>query len=319
MTIEIAKQVLQSEAEAIRELIDRLDAKFEKAVDLLADCRGRVITTGIGKSGIICQKIAATLSSTGTAAYYLHPVEALHGDLGMVRGDDILLVVANSGATEEILRLLPLAKRLGTQVIALCGHPESELTGLADVAINVGIKSEACPLGLAPTASTTAALAMGDALAMALLTRRGFTAQDFAALHPAGMIGKKLVHVRDLMHTGDRLPRVSESAPMREVIREMSAKGFGLTAVVDGGDRLIGVVSDGDLRRLVEREGSGGLHRTAADAMTRAPRTIDGGELATAALRNMETHHITSLLIVDEKHRLQGILHLHDLWRTEMF
>ncbi|MBI4467780.1 MAG: KpsF/GutQ family sugar-phosphate isomerase [Acidobacteria bacterium] len=318
MSIEVAKQVLRSEAEAIRELIDRLDGRFERAVELLSACRGRVVTTGIGKSGIICQKIAATLSSTGTAAHYLHPTDALHGDLGVLRAEDLLLVVSNSGETEEILRLLPLAKRMGTGVIALCGGLETNLARFADVAIDVGIGEEACPLGLAPTASTTAALAMGDALAMAVLVRRGFTEEDFASLHPAGALGRKLTRVRDLMHTGDRIPMVGMQTGMKEVIREMSAKGFGLTAVTDGDGRLEGVISDGDLRRLVEREGPRGLESAAGDVMSRNPRTIGGNELATAALRVLEAHHITSLLIVDEGRRLEGIVHLHDLWRTEM-
>jgi arabinose-5-phosphate isomerase len=318
MLIDLARKVLEVEAEAIRELLDRLNQDFERAVDIVYRCQGRVVTTGMGKSGIICQKIAATLSSSGTASYFLHPAEATHGDLGRLRGDDVVLALSNSGETEEIVCLLPLIKRLGIPLISLCGNLSSTLARASDVVLDVGIRAEACPLNLVPTASTTAALAMGDALAMALLVRRGFTQEEFAAIHPGGRLGRKLLRVRDLMHTGSQLPRVSPKTRMDEAILEMSRKGFGITTVVDEQNRLLGIITDGDLRRLMQRAGDQALAVIAAEVMTPNPRVIDRDEFATAALRIMEQYHITSLLIVDSEHRLEGLLHLHDLWRTEM-
>lgn len=313
------RTVLEAEAEAIRELIERLDGEFERAVELIVTCGGRVFTSGIGKSGIICQKIASTLSSTGTPAMFMHPVEAIHGDLGMLVEGDVMIVVSNSGETEELLRLIPVLKRLGAPLIGMVGRRSSTLARECDIVLDVSIREEACPLGLAPTASTTAALAMGDALAMALVERRGFSAEQFAERHPGGMLGKRFVRVRELMHTGERLPVVATTASMREVIFEMTSKGFGMTTVVDDDGRLTGIITDGDLRRLLERHPSDVLAVTAAEAMTRSPRTIDGEELATAALEVMERFHITSLLVLDGDHRPAGILHLHDLWRTELF
>ena len=314
-----ARLVLDAEARAIRELIDRLDDSFERAVELVARSGGRVITSGIGKSGIICQKIASTLTSTGTPSIFMHPVEAIHGDLGMLVAGDVVVVVSNSGETEEIMRLVPYLKRLGAPLVAMVGRPGSSLAREADVVIDVSIREEACPLGLAPTCSTTAALAMGDALAMALIERRGFSAEQFAERHPGGNLGKRFLRVRDLMHAGERVPVVFEDAALADAIFEMTSKGFGATSVVDPDGRLSGIVTDGDLRRLLERRGREALGVTAADAMTPAPRTIDAEELAASALETMERHHITSLLIVDAEHRPVGILHLHDLWRTQLF
>jgi arabinose-5-phosphate isomerase len=318
MLIELARKVLEIEAEAISELLDRLNHDFERAVEIIYDCQGRVVTTGMGKSGIICQKIAATLSSSGTSSYFLHPAEATHGDLGRLRSNDVVLAISNSGETEELVRLLPLIKRLGAPLISLCGNINSTLARAADVVLDVGIRAEACPLGLVPTASTTAALAMGDALAMALLVKRGFTQEDFAAIHPGGQLGWRLLRVRDLMHTGSQLPHVLPQARMSDVILEMTRKGFGVTTVVDEENHLLGIITDGDLRRLIQRAGDHALAVTAIEAMTANPRLIDRDEFATAALRIMEQHHITSLLIVDKDNRLEGLLHLHDLWRTEM-
>ena len=312
-----ARLVLEAESCAIRELIDRLDSSFEEAVGLIAGCSGRIVTSGVGKSGIICQKIAATLSSTGTPAFFMHPAEAIHGDIGMLTEGDVMIALSNSGETEEIMRLLPFVKRLGVPLIAMVGSVGSSLAREGDVVLDVSIREEACPLGLAPTASTTAALAMGDALAMALVERRGFSAEQFAARHPGGNLGKRFLRVRDLMHTGDRLPRVPLEAPLEEVILEIDSKGFGTTSVVDGAGRLVGIITDGDLRRLWRRDR--GLEARAADAMTPNPRTIDADELAAAALELMERYHITSLLILDGDRRPDGIIHLHDLWRTQLF
>ena len=314
-----ARLVLEVEACAIRDLIDRLDGSFEEAVRLIESCAGRVVTSGMGKSGIIGQKIAATLSSTGTPSLFLHPAEAIHGDIGMLAAGDVMVTLSNSGETEELVRLLPLVKRLGIPLVAMVGDPSSPLARESDVVLDVSIREEACPLGLAPTASTTAALAMGDALAMALVERRGFSAEQFAERHPGGNLGKRLLRVCDLMHAGERLPRVDASAPLDEVIIEMTSKGMGTTTVTGEGGRLVGVVTDGDLRRLLERRHEHAMEARAAEAMSRSPRTIDGDELATAALELMERHHITSLVVVDGAGRPEGIVHLHDLWRTQLF
>jgi arabinose-5-phosphate isomerase len=311
--------VLEAEARAIEDLVARLDGAFEQAVELIFASGGRVITSGLGKSGIICQKIAATLSSTGTPAMFMHPVEAIHGDLGMLVAGDVMIVASNSGETEELMRLVPIVKRLGAPLVGVLGSMRSPLARECDVALDVSVREEACPLGLAPTASTTAALAMGDALAMALVERRGFSAEQFAERHPGGMLGKRFLRVAELMHTDARVPLVRTSTPIGEAIFEMTSKGFGATAVVDDDGRLVGIVTDGDLRRLLARRPADALAATAAEAMTPDPLTIGGEVLAAAALEVMERRHVTSLLVVDGARRPVGILHLHDLWRTELF
>jgi arabinose-5-phosphate isomerase len=318
MSRDTARKVLEIEAEAIRELIPRLDESFDRAVETLLACTGRVVATGMGKSGIIAQKISATLASTGSPSLFLHPAEAIHGDLGRIVKGDVLLAVSNSGDTEEILALVPWVKRLGSPVVALTGNPRSPLAQAADVHLDVEVRAEACPLGLAPTASTTAALAMGDALSMALLERRGFTVEDFAVLHPGGRLGKKLLRVEDLMHTGDDVPRVGPDTPMKDVLFEMTRKRLGLTTVTGEDGTLLGMISDGDLRRQMERHGYALLDRRAAECMTRNPVLVGRRELATTALDVLESRKITSLLVTDAKGRVEGVLHLHDLWKTEM-
>ncbi|MEW5807405.1 MAG: KpsF/GutQ family sugar-phosphate isomerase [Acidobacteriota bacterium] len=316
--VKTAKKVLEIEAEAIRELIPRLDENFAKAVELIAKCTGRVVLTGMGKSGIICHKIAATLASTGTPALFMHPAEAIHGDLGMIAAGDVVIAISNSGETEELLRLLETIKRLDVRLISMTGDPESTLARHSDIALNVGIKQEACPMGLVPTASTTASLAMGDALALALAEKKGFTADDFAMLHPGGKLGKKLMKVENLMHVGDEMPVVTISTLMREVILEMTRKKLGVTTVLDEQGRLVGILTDGDLRRLLERE-KYPLEKKIEDCMTRTPVTISRNELATAALNIMEARKITSIPVVNSEGRLEGIIQIHDLWRIQMF
>lgn len=318
MIRDTAREVLRSEANAILNLLDRIDAEFEKAIEILASCKGRVVLTGMGKSGIVCKKIAATFSSTGLPALFLHPAEAIHGDLGMVTTGDVVIAISNSGETEELLRLLELVKRLGLQMICFTGNTKSTLAKHSDVVLDVSVLKEACPMNLVPTASTTAALAMGDALAMCLMEVRGFKEEDYAKLHPGGRLGKKLLKVSELMRTGDNVPRVKSNTPMKDVIYEMSKKGLGITSVLDSDNRVIGVISDGDLRRHLEKDDRI-LSRSAADLMTSNPKTISADELATTALNMMEEKKITSLLILDSEQRLSGIIHLHDLWRTEMF
>jgi arabinose-5-phosphate isomerase len=318
MSRSIARQVLEIEADAISSLLPRIDESFDRALELLLGCGGRVVVTGMGKSGLIGQKLSATLASTGTPSLFLHPAEAIHGDLGRIVKGDVVLALSYSGDTEEILALLPSLKRLGVPVLALTGNPGSALAQAADVHLDVSIRQEACPLGLAPTASTTAALAMGDALGMALLERRGFTAEDFAVLHPGGRLGRKLLRVAEVMHSGDELPRVAADTAMRDVLFEMTRKRLGMTTVVDGGGRLLGMISDGDLRRQMEKHGYGMLDRTAGECMTREPVTISPRELATKALDLMETRRITSLPVVGGEGRVEGVVHLHDLWKTEM-
>jgi arabinose-5-phosphate isomerase len=362
------ENVVRIEAEALRALADRIGGPmaeaFERAVELMFGCAGRVVVTGMGKSGLIARKIAATLSSTGTPALYLHPVEALHGDLGMVVRGDVVLALSASGETEEILALLATIKRLRVPLIAMTGdemcgdahvrdsHPSnsakggaaslvegdgekskskskskaadrsvrstlSTLAAAADVALDCSIAQEACALGLAPTASTTTMLALGDALAVTLSARRGFKEEDFANLHPGGKLGKRLARVQSLMHTGEALPRVSPATKMADVIYEMSRKKLGVTAVVDG-EKLVGIVSDGDLRRLLESRGKDVMDLTAGEAMTRSPKTIAAEEFAVTALALMEEKKITSLMVVDGGGKLEGIVHLHDLWTTEL-
>jgi len=318
MSRQTARRVLEIEAEAIRALIPRLDESFDRAVEVLLDCAGRVVATGMGKSGIIAQKISATLASTGTPSLFLHPGEATHGDLGRIVKGDVLLAVSNSGDTEELSALVAWVKRLGSRLVALTGDPRSPLAQAADVHLDVSIRAEACPLGLAPTASTTAALAMGDALCMALLERRGFTVEDFAVLHPGGRLGKKLLRVEDLMHTGDEIPRVLPTTAMKDVLFEMTRKRLGLTTVAAPDGTLLGMISDGDLRRQMERHGYALLDKSAAECMTRDPVLVRRRALATEALDLLESRKITALLVADERGRIEGVLHLHDLWKTEM-
>ncbi len=313
-----ARRVLEIESRALSELGRGVDESFDRAVELLTGCSGRVIVTGMGKSGIICQKIAATLSSTGSPAYFMHPAEALHGDLGMLVSGDVLLAVSNSGETQEIVRLLELVRRLGARIIGLSGNRSSTLARHADVHLEVGVAEEACNLDLVPTASTTAAMAMGDALAIACYEQRGFSATDFARFHPGGRLGRKLLTVDDLMHRADELPAVLETASMHETVEEMSAKRLGMTCVVDEQGRLAGVVTDGDLRRRMLRTNEP-LRGTARDAMTRTPLTIEPGALASEALRLMEDRRVTSLPVIDPERRLLGVIQIHDLWRTELF
>ena len=317
----IGENVVRIEAEALRALADRIAgpmaADFDRTVDCLFACGGRVVVTGMGKSGLVARKIAATLSSTGTPSLFLHPAEAVHGDLGMIARGDVVLALSQSGETEEILNLLATLKRLQVRLLVMTGELRSTLAQAADVALDCSVAKEACSLGLAPTASTTAMLALGDALAMALAERRGFKEEDFADLHPGGKLGKKLARVEKLMHTGDAVPRVTPQTPMSEVIYEMSRKGLGVTTVVEG-ERLVGIISDGDLRRLLERRGKNVLDLSAGECMTRSPQTIRSNEFAAAALNIMEQKKITSLAVVDDAGRLQGIIHLHDLWGTEM-
>ena len=317
----LARKVLETEAAAILALIDRLDERFDSAVSLLRSCRGRVILTGMGKSGIICRKIAATLTSTGTAAFFLHPAEARHGDLGVVQSDDVVIALSYSGETDELILLLETIRRLGAKLIAITGNAKSTLAQAADVALDCSVAEEACPMNLVPTASTTAALAIGDALAMTLLVEKGFRQEDFASLHPGGKIGKRLMRVEALMHTGKHCPMVRANTRMRDVIYEMSSKGLGMTCVIDGEeDTLLGIITDGDLRRRMERGGEI-LDLRAADVMTTRPVTVARATLAAEALNMMEQRKITSLIVVDpaEPARVAGVLQIHDLWRMEMF
>ena len=309
----LAERVLRLEGESVLALCARLDDRFVDAVAALHGCRGRVIVTGMGKSGLIGRKIAATLASTGTPAYFLHPAEGVHGDLGMVAREDVVVALSNFGETDEVLALLPALKRLGIPLVLLTGAPASTLARQADIVIDVGVAEEACPMNLAPTSSTTAALAMGDALAMALLDLRGLRPEDYAALHPRGSLGwKSLFKVGDLMHTGDAIPVVSEQATMKEAIEEMTGKGFGITTVVDDGGRLVGILTDGDLRRQQLAHGTSLLERRAGECMTRDPKVIGSEELATRALALMEGR-ITSLVITDAAGRPAGVIRLHDI------
>jgi arabinose-5-phosphate isomerase len=315
----LARKVLQTEAAAILALVDRLDERFDRAVDLLRHCRGRVILTGMGKSGIICQKIAATLSSTGTPAFFLHPADAIHGDLGAIQGDDVVVALSYSGETDEILKLLEAIKRLGAKLVAITGACRSSLAIAADVALDCGVLEEACPLNLVPTASTTAMLAIGDALAMTLLVEKGFRQEDFASLHPGGTLGKRLMRVESLMHSGKQCPIVTSATGMQDVIYQMSSKGLGMTCVVDAGGALLGIITDGDLRRQMER-GIDIRGLTAADVMTRGPVSVAPSTLAVEALNIMEARKITSIVVVDqESGNVAGVVHLHDLWGTELF
>ena len=314
----LARRVLQIEAGAILALVDRLDERFDTAVRLILDCPGRVIVTGIGKSGIICRKIAATLSSTGTPAFFLHPADATHGDLGVIQGADVVLALSYSGESEELLRLLETIKRLGTRLIAFTGNSASTLARAADVALDCSVSEEACPLNLVPTASTTAALALGDALAMTLLVAKGFRQEDFANLHPGGKLGRRLMRVEQLMYAGAQAPVVRADTRMPDVIYEMTSKGLGMTCVTDESGRLAGIITDGDLRRHISGSNSI-LERNATAVMTPDPVTIDRKTLAVEALRIMEQRKITSIVVVDTSTRVEGVVHLHHLWRTQMF
>lgn len=315
----LARKVLQTEAAAILALVDRIDGQFEQAIRLLLDCRGRVILTGMGKSGIICRKIAATLASTGTPAFFLHPAEAIHGDLGVIQRDDVVVALSYSGETDELLRLLETIRRLGAHLIAMTGNLSSTLGQAADIALDCRVSEEACPLNLVPTASTTAALALGDALAMTLLVAKGFREEDFANLHPGGKLGKRLMRAHHLMHGGRQAPIVQAVTPMRDVIYEMSSKGLGMTCVVDADGRIAGIITDGDLRRHMADGRRSILDLAAADVMTSGPVTISGDTLAAEALNIMEQRKITSVVVVDADRMVEGVVHLHDLWPTELF
>ena len=319
MTIDmtLARKVLQTEAAAILALVDRLDGAFERAVALLLECRGRVIVTGIGKSGIICQKIAATFASTGTPAFFLHPAEAIHGDLGVLQSDDVIVALSYSGETEELLRLLEAIKRLGARLIAITGDCRSSLGKAADVTLDCRVSEEACPLNLVPTASTTAALALGDALAMTLLVAKGFQQEDFVRRHPGGALGKRFLRVDQLMHSGEQTPLVQTTTPMPDVIDEMTSKGLGMSCVVDADGRLAGIITDGDLRRHMAA-GTEIRSRAAGDIMTRRPVTVSPDTLAAEALHILEARKITSIVVVDAGKVVQGVVHLHHLWRTGM-
>jgi arabinose-5-phosphate isomerase len=316
--LDLARKVLQTEAAAILALVERIGDEFGRAVQLLYDCRGRVIFTGMGKSGIICRKIAATLTSTGTAAFFLHPAEAIHGDLGVIQSDDVVVALSYSGETEELLRLLETIRRVGARLVALTGSPASTLGQTADVAIDCRVSEEACPFNLVPTASTTAALAIGDALAMTVATRKGFRQEDFANLHPGGKLGKRLMRVEHLMHTGSDIPTVGLDTPMKDVVYEMSSKGLGMTCVLAPEGMLAGIITDGDLRRHMAAMPDI-LARGAGEVMTSHPTTIEPSVLAVEALNLMERRKITSLPVIGPDRCVLGVLHLHDLWRTEMF
>ena len=315
--VALARRVLQIEAAAILALVDRIDERFEEAVRLLLECRGRVIVTGMGKSGIVCRKIAATLSSTGTPAFFLHPAEAIHGDLGVLQSEDVIVALSYSGETEELLRLLETIKRLGARLITITGAASSTLGKAADVALDCRVSTEACPLNLVPTASTTAALALGDALAMTLLVAKGFRQEDFANLHPGGKLGKRLMRAEQLMHAGDHAPIVRTGEVMREVIYEISRQKLGMSCVVDDAGALVGIITDGDLRRHMTGA-TNLLERRAEDVMTRNPITIGPHTLAVEALHILEQRKITAVVVVDEARQVLGVVHLHDLWRTEM-
>ncbi len=316
MSIEHGKRVLEIEVRAIAGLLERLDHRFTEAVDLLYRCAGKVVVSGMGKSGLIGQKIAATLASTGTPAFFLHPAEGTHGDLGMLARRDALIAISNSGETEEVLKLLPFVKRLNIPVVAMTGRVQSTLAKNSEVVLDVSVGEEACPMGLAPTASTTATLAMGDALAIALLQKRGFREEDFAQFHPGGTLGRRLLlKVRDLMHGGDAVPRVTQQTSAREAILIMTTKKLGMTTVVDEAGRLLGVITDGDLRRFLER-GADLAKAKAGDLASKNPKTIGPDELAAGAIRIMEECSITSLVVLEESRQIVGVIHLHDLLKS---
>ncbi|MCH7773776.1 MAG: KpsF/GutQ family sugar-phosphate isomerase [Bacteroidetes bacterium] len=311
--IEKGKEVIRIEAESVANLIERVGKDFAEAVEIIYKSKGRVILTGMGKSGLIARKIVATMNSTGTAAIYLHPTDALHGDLGMVRKEDVVIIISKSGTTDELTRLFPMFKRLGVKIIAMSGNKDSDLAVESDIFLNISVKEEACPHDLAPTSSTTATLAMGDALAVVLLEKRNFTVEDFAFLHPGGSLGKRLsLKIKEIMISGDGVPIVKENAELKDVIFEMTSKRLGTTSVVDAEGKLKGVITDGDLRRLLERTMDiNGL--TAKDVMSKNPKVLQAEYLASFALQQMENYNITTLIIIDEKNNPAGIVHLHDL------
>lgn len=310
------RRVLKIEARAVQTLVDRLDAQFARAVDLLLRCKGKVVVSGMGKSGLVGQKIAATMASTGTPAFFLHPAEGIHGDLGMLGRTDVLIAISNSGETQEILQLLPYVERMGIPVVSMTGHMASTLAKHSDVALDVSVSEEACPMGLAPTASTTAALAMGDALAVVLLQKRGFKQEDFAQFHPGGTLGRRLlVRVRDLMHGGAEMPVVSEAVPATAAILEITAKKLGMTTVTDANGKLVGIITDGDLRRFIQRGGDF-ARVTAGELASRNPKTIAPDDLAAKAVEQMERFSITTLVVGEGERRILGVIHLHDLLKN---
>ncbi|MEX3956569.1 arabinose 5-phosphate isomerase KdsD [Trinickia sp. EG282A] len=316
--VALARNVLDIEADAVRALAERIDGGFVAAVGLLLGCRGRVVVSGIGKSGHVARKLAATFASTGTPAFFVHPAEASHGDLGMVTADDVFVAVSNSGESEELIEILPLVKRIGAKLIAMTGRPESTLAKLADVHLDSGVEKEACPMNLAPTASTTAALALGDALAVAVLDARGFGPDDFARSHPGGALGRRLLtYVRDVMRTGDQLPKVPTTATVSDALFQLTAKRMGMTAIVDDGDRVTGIFTDGDLRRVLERTGDF-RELPIVEVMTRGPRTIVADHLAVEAVELMERYRINQLLVVDDAGKLIGALNMHDLFSKKV-
>jgi arabinose-5-phosphate isomerase len=312
--LQIARKVLRTEANAIEELIERLDSSFNAAIDIVYESKGKIVVTGMGKSGLIGKKIAATLASTGTPAFFMHPAEACHGDLGMVSSEDAVIAISNSGETEEILDLVPFLKRFDIRIIAFTGDMDSTLSRSADVNLDISVKEEACPLGIVPTASTTASLAMGDAIAVALLIKRGFNQEDFANYHPSGSLGKRLfIKVRDLMHTAAALPLVSPAESMTSAVMEISSKRLGMTIVSDGNGKIEGILTDGDVRRGIEKWGKDLFDMKVCEVMTQNPKTISADELAAKALSVMEKHSITVLVASDDEGRAEGVIHLHDI------
>lgn len=318
MSMDTGRRVLRIEAQALQDVLARMGGEFERAVELLFACKGRVAVTGMGKSGIVGRKISATLSSTGTPSFFLHPAEAAHGDLGMVARGDTVLAVSYGGETREIVALLDALKRLEIRLVALTGNSRSTIAQASDVVLDASVNEEACSLNLAPTASTTVAMALGDALAVALLEKRDFRHDDFAALHPAGSLGKRLLRVEKLMHAGDKLPRVAPDTPMAEVFHEMSAKKLGMTTVVNADGTLAGILTDGDLRRLMEKHGGAVVNMKLSDCMTSSPQTIAPDVLVSEALTLMEKRRITSIIVVDPQSRVLGVVHLHDLWGLQL-
>ncbi|MCU0237675.1 MAG: KpsF/GutQ family sugar-phosphate isomerase [Acidobacteria bacterium] len=316
-SIETGKKVLQTEANAILKALNRIDQRFADAVDILFHCRGQIVVAGMGKSGLVGRKIAATMTSTGSPAVFLHPAEAIHGDIGIIHPEDVVIVLSTSGETGEVTRMLDYIKRLGIKLVALVGNPRSTLARQSDVFIDCSVEKEACPTGLVPSASSTLALAVGDALSIALMEKRGFSEEDFRYFHPGGQIGKRLLKVKHLMHKGKQLPVADVAARMKGVIRVINEKKFGVAIVVRDGDRVAGIITDGDLRRLFLK-GTDFARTSASSCMTAAPLCISEEKMAVEALKIMEDRAVTSLVVVDEKNRLRGLLHLHDLWRTEM-
>ena len=314
--LDLAIKVLRTEADAFAGLIEKLDANFEKAVELIYQSKGRVIVTGMGKSGIVGKKIAATLASTGTPAFFLHPAEASHGDLGMVTSQDVIIAISNSGETDELVGLIPFLKRFNINLISMSGKPRSTLCRSADITLDISVAEEACPLGIVPTASTTATMAMGDALAVALLSKRGFKEEDFALFHPSGSLGKKLfIKVCDLMHAGPAVPVIRADASMVTAVMEISSKRLGVTIVADKSGKMLGIITDGDVRRGIEKWGKDFFDMSASEVMSKDPKTIPADELAAKALSVMERHSITVLVVTDEEGKATGVIHLHDILR----